>query len=165
MNYFLIRELVFVQDKGKKVVKFSMDLNKVEEMIDQLMDSMMEKVPAEKQPFVMGFTINFNSEDLPIIEEMNEIEDKEIEKGIVSENLSNPLAEAHYFKEEIVVSFELPKRVSRKELKVDVTESSIVVRVPKHSFKRKIFLKEKINPRKFSSSFKNAFFELTFRKK
>ena len=165
MNYFLFRELLFMQNKGKKAIKFSMDLNKMEEMIDKLMDSMMQNIPEEKQPFVMGFTINFASGEMPVIEEMSEIEEMELEKELVSENLSNHLAEANYFRNQIVVVFELPKRISRKDLKVNVNEASVMVKSQKLDFKRKVFLKEKINPRKFSSTFRNSVLELTFMKK
>ncbi len=155
-----------MQTKKKKVIHFSMDMNKVEEMVDQLMDSMMEKVPAEKQPFIIGFTINFNSDELPLIEELKEFpEQKQLEKEINPKNLQKTLAEAHYFKNEILVSFELPKNVSRNDLSVDVTEKSVFVKAPKKSFFRRISLKEKIEPRNFSSSFNNSVLELIFRKK
>jgi len=153
-----------MQDK-KKTVKFSMDMDKIEDMIDKLMESMMEKTPGEKQPLVMGFTINFNSADLPVLEELKEIEESELEKEVVAENFAVPLAEAHYFKNEVIVSFELPKEVLRKNLSVNVTEKTVSVKSKKHAFFKKIPLKQKINPKKFSSSFKNSFLELTFEKK
>jgi len=155
-----------MQEKKKNVIHFSMDMEKVEEMVDQLMDSMLEKVPAEKQPFIMGFTINFNSDELPLIEEMKEFpEQKQLEKEIVPQNFQKTLAEAHYFKNEILVSFELPKNVSKNDLSVDVTEKSVFVKASKKSFFRRISLKEKIDTRNFSSNFNNSVLELAFKKK
>lgn len=152
--------------ESKKSIKLSLDMNRVEEMIDTLMDSMMEKVPEEKQPFVMGFTINFNSDDLPLIEELKEIKgERELERKFVSNDFSKPLAEAHYFEKEIIASFELPKKVNKRDLMVEVKEDSIFVKSPRHNFFRRLCLNQKINPRSFSSNFKNSFLELTFRKK
>jgi len=155
-----------IKENKKKSVKISLDMNKMEEMIDSLMDSMMDKVPNEKQPFVMGFTINFNSEDLPLIEELKEInQTKLLEQQFIPNNFPSPLAEAHYFKNEVIASFELPKKISRKDLKVNVTENSVFVKSQKHNFFRRLTLKQKINPKKFSSTFNNSFLELTFKKK
>ncbi|MFH1664499.1 MAG: Hsp20/alpha crystallin family protein [archaeon] len=152
-------------EKKKTVNGFSMDLDEVEEIFDKLMNSMMEKLPEEKQPFMMGFTINFGS-DVPVIEEIREIEkETELDKRFVAKNLKNSLAEAHYFDEEVLVSFELPKNISRKDLIVDVTENSVLVKSRKKSFSRNLLLKEKINPRNFSSNLNNSFLELTFKKK
>ncbi len=154
------------KEKNKKVIKFSMDMDKVEEMIDKLMDSMMDKFPEEKQPFVMGFTINFNSDDLPVIEELKEIEtDSETEKHLVTKNFSVLLAEAHYFPKEVLVSFELPKNISRNDLTVEIKEKTVLVKSKKFSYSKRISLKEKINPKKFSSNFNNSVLELTFIKK
>jgi len=147
----------------KKVIKFSMDMNKIEEMIDELMNSMMQRVPDEKQPFVMGFTINFNSDEIPLIEELKEIPDEVINESAV--DINNFLAEAHYFDKEVLVSFELPKNLLKKDLSVNVTEKSVLVKASKHGFSKRILLKEKINPKEFFSNFNNCFFELTFKKK
>jgi HSP20 family molecular chaperone IbpA len=142
-----------------------MDMNKVEEIIDKMMDSLIQKMPEEKQPFAMGFTINFDSR-FPLIEEINEIENEaDWQKKLVARNLSGYLAEAHYFKDEVVVSFELPKKISSNDLSVEVDERKVCVKARKHNFFKKIFLKKKINPKKFSSSFKNSFLELTFKLK
>ncbi|PIN98899.1 MAG: hypothetical protein COT90_02260 [Candidatus Diapherotrites archaeon CG10_big_fil_rev_8_21_14_0_10_31_34] len=154
------------KENKNKSIKVSLDMNKIEEMIDSLMGSMMEKVPDEKQPFVMGFTINFNSDELPLIEELKEFKQgNDLEKNFVAKNFSKPLAEAQYFDKEVIVSFELPKKVIKKELRVDVKEDSVFVIAPKYNFFRRLHLKQKINPNSFSSNFNNSFLELTFKKK
>ena len=69
------------------------------------------------------------------------------------------------FEKEVIASFELPKKLKKKELMVDIKEDNIFVRAPKHNFFRRLHLKQKINPRSFNSNFKNSFLELTFKKK
>ncbi len=150
--------------KKKNPIKFSVDINKVEEMVDNLMDSMIEKVPKEKKPFLIGFTLNFDSEDLPVIEELKELDEENFDENFVSANPSEPLAEVNYFKKEVVASFELPKKIRKNELQVKVKKNCISVKSRKHNFFKKVLLKHKINPKKFSSNLNNSFLELTFKK-
>lgn len=154
----------YFKKTGKKEMMF--DFEKLEKIMDSLLKEMVqESVNESKQkPVVMGFTMRFDPQGKPVMEEFGDIAFREKEAWLLEAR--EPLVNVNNSWEDIVLTVELPG-VNREEIDLRLEPNKITVSVEREEvpYYKEITLMQEIFTENSKASFKNGVLEIVLKKK
>ncbi|MBU1120500.1 Hsp20/alpha crystallin family protein [Candidatus Micrarchaeota archaeon] len=157
----------------KKRVRFSLDFDKIEELVDRMVESMAEKQAKKgkpKGPTIMGFSINLDSGNAPLLDEFSELDELEemdlLDEKKVVKNSETFLVNTIKTSKEVIVTLQVPAEIRERELKIKPIENKvkIISNSRKNRFYKEIILDERINSNKFNWNLNNGVLEINLRK-
>ncbi len=154
----------------KKIIKVSFDLNKMEELVDRLVDTLVEKQNTElgqKEPIIMGLALKIDPDGKPILREFGnakKIEKKEI-KPIKKQKIIQPLIDVFSNQEQVIITAQLPG-VKGKDISCTINETKVTINAKTFGKKyyKEILLNNLVEPKPIKAQFKNSILELTLNK-
>ncbi len=152
-------------DKKKKIGDFALDFDKLDDLVNKIMERMAPELPADSgKPIVFGFSMRLDGNGKPVVEEFGNVLKKR-EKPAV-EKLREPLVEVRETAKNFFVTVELPG-VEKKDLKINVPDSRTVeiIVAGNNSFYKKISMPVEIKKEKAMAKLKNGVLEVCFERK
>jgi len=154
-----------LEKKQKRFVNISFDFEKMEKMLDEMMEKVMssEAKGDKKNPVIMGFAINFSDSGKPQLKEFSN------KKAFVEPSLipiqKEPLMRIDEEQDSITITAELPG-VEGRDIKIEPSEQKILLSVcsKDFSYSKEIPLKSPIEPKSMQESLKNGILEVLFKK-
>ncbi len=145
------------------------NMERLEELVDELMaelmsDEELEELSQGKSPVVMGFTVRFDAQGKPQIEEFGNARRKPAPEPVKVESRP-PLVDIQRDKasNKAVISVELPG-VARKELKVGKSKDSVIIDVKgERAYHKEVVLGQPIDPASVKATFKNSILEVNLK--
>jgi HSP20 family molecular chaperone IbpA len=154
-------------DPKKKPVKhfdLFFDFEKMEKLVDGMMKDMVQNETGElkgKKPLVLGFQMRFDDKGNPVIESIGNVKPAE-EKFKVSPRA--PLVDVIKSDKDVTVTAELPG-AAEKDVKLEVGEHFIEIRVDKPAFYKRISFEESLRPESLKSNLNNGVLEVVVKRK
>ncbi|MFH0714865.1 MAG: archaeal heat shock protein Hsp20 [Candidatus Diapherotrites archaeon] len=153
-------------DKRKPFFDFPFDFDKLEGMMDQLMNDMMsDSHRAGNKPVVFGINMRFDPKTgKPVVEEFGNVSQQGGQPVVL--DAREPLVDIQETGDEVLVTAELPgvekKDVNLVPLKNDQVEISVNARDAK--FYKIVKLPSPVLPETAKANFNNGILEVTFKK-
>ncbi|MFH1587417.1 MAG: Hsp20/alpha crystallin family protein [Candidatus Diapherotrites archaeon] len=151
--------------KRKDLENLPFDFEKLEDMMDELMDALFE---AEEEnlrgrPAIMGFSIRLDSEGNPKMQEFGNIAKNKKNPAVLKAR--EPLVDLIYFNNDLTLTAEMPG-VERGDLEVNISgnEIELLTRGQIHFYKR-IAIDRQIKSKGMKISLNNGIVEIKFRLK
>lgn len=157
----------------KKRLRFSLDFDKIEELVDRMVDNMAEKQAKKgkpKGPTIMGFSINLDSGNIPLLDEFSELDGLEgmelLDEKKVVKNAESFLVNTIKTPKEVIVTLQVPAAIREREIKIKPIENKvkIISNSRQNRFYKEIILDERINSGKFNWTLNNGVLEISLRK-
>ena len=138
------------------------DMNKFEDMFNNLISDFPTDFEVKRKPLVMGFSMRFDEQGNPIIERFGDVK-RGAEKAKVAE-AREPLVDINKTESEIVITAEMPG-VERKDLDLKIDNNTIVISVGgERKFYKQIPLTEPVDPDSIKAKLNNGILEIVLKR-
>ncbi len=152
-------------DKKKRIGDFALDFDKLDDLVNKIMERMVPELPADSgKPVVFGFSMRLDGNGKPVIEEFGNVMKKR-EKPAV-EKVREPLVDMQSTEKNVLITVELPG-VEKKDLKINVPDERTVeiIVAGNNSFYKKLSVPVEIKKEKARAKLKNGIMEICFERK
>lgn len=149
-------------DKKKKIGDFALDFDKLDDLVNKIMEQLAPELPAgSDKPVVFGFSMRLDNSGKPVVEEFGNV----LKKGgkPIVEKLREPLVDVQTSEKNVFITVELPG-VEKKDLKINVLDQNTVeiVVAGNNSFYKKLSMPVEIKKEKANAKLKNGILEICF---
>jgi HSP20 family protein len=149
--------------------EFFKEFDKLERIVDNLANSTENNLSGEygerkfPNPYVLGFSVSIRSDGKPQVYKFGSSQPSS--KDIEVREEREPLLDILENKKDVMIIADLPG-VSKEDVKLDVTESTIkiIVNTPERSYCKKLYLPAKVQQNSLEKSYKNGVLELRLKK-
>lgn len=151
--------------KRKDLEDLPFDFEKLEDMMDELMDALFESEEENLRgkPAIMGFSIRLDSEGNPKMQEFGNIAKKKKKPAVMKAR--EPLVDLIYSDDSLTITAEMPG-AEKKDLKVKVDGNDIEILTDgKVRFYKRIVVDRPIKSKGIKISLNNGIVEIKFRLK
>ena len=139
---------------------------RMDEFFKMAIGEAAKRKPGEGGPFVYGFSMRTGPDGKPIINEFGNVLSGERGPDIqIAENEREPLVDVIEGDKEVTVIAELPG-IEKKDIKLDVTENDISIKVDteKRKYQKELELPCEVKPGNAKASYKNGVLEVKLAK-
>lgn len=158
----------FWKRKKKEGFNFFFDMDKLEHMMDSMMQDMFseEDMLSERRlrkPLVMGFSMKIGPDGRPVMEEFGNV--RPSDGRMTVSDAREPLVDVHKTDKEVRITAELPG-VEKKEINLKNEKDRIVLKVenPERQFYKEIELPAEVAPKTAKAKFNNGILEVVFQR-
>jgi HSP20 family protein len=155
----------FEKKSVKKIEEFGLDFEKLEEIVDKLMQQMAPDLQANPdKPAIIGFSMRLSSDGKPLVEEFGNVSKAGL-KPVVAK-VREPLVDIQLAEKNVFVTVELPG-VEKENVKLNIPDEQTleIIVAGQNSFYKKLSLPVQIKKEQSKAKFKNGILEISLDKK
>ncbi|MEW6295986.1 MAG: Hsp20/alpha crystallin family protein [Candidatus Diapherotrites archaeon] len=151
-----------MNEPQKKMIKLYFDFEKMESLLEKMVDSMAEE--GEKDA-VMGFTISFDNNNNPLIQKFDSSSKEK--RPELNQCLYEPLSTLDETEREFFITLGFNAAIESRNLKIDLNEKNLIVTVISEELKysKKFPFEKPVEPKSLKMNLNNGILEMKVEKK
>lgn len=149
-----------LEKKPKKIEEFNMDFDKLEEIMDKLMQQMAPDLLESEKQAIFGFSMRLGNDGKPIMEEFGNVSKQG--KRVEIAKIREPLVDVQLAQKNIFVTVELPG-VEKEDVRLNIPDGNTleIIVAGTNSFYKKIVLPATVKKEHSQAKFKNGILEIS----